>query len=136
MGRNVVPAAERSNPGAAINGGKSRNKGRQIHPAIGVFLRIHAGKKKPEALLEGLTGASRSFCEKVISGRSQPGGAMLDALIQSEIGDQVVDAIASAAPRRPTWHRRYRAAIERADLRANLKDMQRRLERLEQEDDQ
>ena len=132
MGRNVVSAAEPSNRRAAPKGGKTRTKVRNIHPAIALFLDLHADKTKPAAILECMTGASRSFCEKVLDGRKQPGAAMLEALIRSEIGDQVVDAI--AAPARPGWHRKFRRSIERSTLRDAIKDMQRRLERLEEDD--
>ena len=97
MSRSIVSPGEPSKLDPAPKGGKSRTKGRQIHPAIAVFLELNAGKAKPAALLEGLTGASRSFCEKVIDGRKQPGAAMLEALIRSEIGDQVINAIAAPA---------------------------------------
>jgi hypothetical protein len=134
MRRSLVAQAEPSKLDPAPKGGKSRTKGRQIHPAILIFLEVYREHKKPAAILEGLTGASRSFCEKVLDGRKRPGADMLEALIRSHFGDQVVDAIAATAPARPTWHRQFRRSIERSSLRDQIREMQRRLEALEEGD--
>jgi hypothetical protein len=98
-----------------------------------IFLDIYRDHKKPAAILEGLTGASRSFCEKVIDGRARPGLDMLEALICSKLGDQVIDAIVtSRAGARPDWHRGFRLGIERDRLLTEIKDKQRRLAALDQ----
>lgn len=132
MGRTVVPAAEPSNRRVAPKGGKFRTKGRKIHPAIAAFLVLSPGKK-PAARLEDLTGASRSFCEKVIDGRKQPGAAMLGALIQSDIGDRVALAIAAGAEVAPAWTRRVRRQLDLAAASEQLKHAQALFEKLQRE---
>lgn len=109
----------------ATSGGKSRNKLRKIHPAIAVFLRAHAERIKPAAILADLTGASRSFCEKVLDGRSAPGPDMLEALIFSAIGRDVLRAMAAArAGDLPAWWRDFIRESKRGEIRSEIRRLQ------------
>lgn len=124
-----------SNHPPATSGGKRRNKRRQIHPAVAVFAARYADRVKPAAILEDMTGASRSFCEKVLDGRSAPGADMIEALIFSEIGREVLKAMAAAREARPSWWGALRRQLDAGAIRSEIRQLQQRLEALDEEGD-
>lgn len=112
-------ASGQSKAPPAPKGGKSRTKGREIHPTILIFKSLFLGKNPRASVLAGLevaTGASRSFCEKVLDGRKQPGAAMLEALIRSEFGAQIALGIARGGGHSPAWARGFARHLELAEL--------------------
>lgn len=95
--------------------GRIHLKVRSIHPAMRAFKALFANKnKKLPTELELRTGASRSFCEKVLSGALQPGEPMITALLQSDVGDEILTALMGAA--RPRWWRGFRRSLDLAAL--------------------
>ncbi|NEU95076.1 hypothetical protein [Bradyrhizobium uaiense] len=83
-----------------------------IHPAIAAFKRIFP--QSTAARLHLQTGASLSFCDKVLSGAKQPGAPMLEALLRSDVGKDVLIAVMGAA--KPAWWVGYRRHLELSEL--------------------
>lgn len=99
MAGNLIRGPEQSKSAPAPKGGKPPPKGRRIHSAMAAF---HAAYPNSTAAhLAVFSGASMSFCEKVLSGAKQPGAPMLEALLRSDVGKQALIAIMGAA--RPAW---------------------------------
>lgn len=131
MGRRVRNARGSSKPQLTAKGPKQGRKGRSIHPALVAFRGLFP-LKTPENL-RALTGASISFCKKVLDGRLQPGGPMLEALIFSDVGVPVLKAMAAARPTRPAWWSGFRRHLDLADAVKAQKAATALIEKLQRE---
>lgn len=130
------PARASSKPNLAPKGGKYRTKGRKIHPIVLIFQGLFWEQNPRGNVLAGLevaSGASRSFCEKVLDGRKQPGLAMIEALIRSDYGAHIALGIAMAGGNPPAWSRGFSRHLELSDLVQAQKRTQAQIEKLQRE---
>lgn len=130
MIRKVKHARKLSKKQTASKGGVSRTKVRSIHPAMRVFKGVYPQAGAPYELALR-TKASISFCEKVLDGRQQPGGPMLIALLQSDVGRNILIALMGDA--KPTWWKGFRRSLELADLVRNQARNQADIEKMQRE---
>jgi hypothetical protein len=110
-------------------GVRFRPKGRSIHPAMREFKRLFPQGTPFELAVR--TEASVSFCDRVLRGVQQPGAPMLEALLRSDVGREMLIAVMGDA--RPPWWKGYRRHLTISELRRAQADHQRRIEALELE---
>lgn len=127
-GKLKLPRA-RSKTRTRTNEGRNRSIRRSIHPAMRVFKELFP--QKPAFELALLTGASLSFCEKVLSGAHQPGPDMLVALLQSDVGREIL--IALMADAKPAWWKGFRRHLELAELVKNQARLGASIEKMQRE---
>ncbi|MGY3689972.1 hypothetical protein ACVIGA_000052 [Bradyrhizobium sp. USDA 3240] len=108
--------------------GQKRPAGRTIAPAMQVFRRLFPHQTAAELAIR--TGAEIRHCERCLAGDRDLGSAFQAKLLQSDVGDKILDAIMGEA--RPAWWVGFKKQLElsklvkaQAELGRQIESMQR-----------
>lgn len=134
MSRNVAIAGQTSNLGTAEHCGQDRKELRLIAEVMRVARSLWPTKTAAE--LRYRTGASQRTVENWLQLKTGISGPALSALIASEDGIAFIEAtIIAQGNGLPVYWRRFKKRQETAALKRDARQIQLRLEKLENEDE-
>jgi hypothetical protein len=118
---------EKAKTGTATHCGQGRNAFRFTDSVVAAAQRLWPRKTAAELALR--SGANVRTCEYWLASRTEMSADALTALLRSDAGLEVLEAVIGDA--KPVWWKHFRKTIEMSRLRKSQDEARRRLEALE-----